>query len=44
MAVISGINNDGRSQLGNEQLAVVRNSEVAVLQGFVYYNIIWRSM
>ena len=37
MAVISGINNNGRSQLGNKQLAVIRNSEVAVLQGFVYY-------
>ena len=36
MAVISGINNNGRSQLGNKQLAVIRSSEVAVLQGFVY--------
>ena len=37
MAVILGINNNGTNQLGNEQLAVIRNSEVAVLQRFVYY-------
>ena len=33
MAVILGINNNGTSQLGNEQLAVIRNNKVAVLQG-----------
>ena len=35
MAVILGVNNNGTSQLGNDKLAIIRNSKVAVLQGIV---------
>ena len=34
-----GINNNGTCQLESEQLAVIRNSKVAVLQGFVHMKV-----
>ena len=41
MAVILGIFDTGTSELGGEQLAVIQNSEVVVLQGFIS---LWKSM